>query len=334
MADKRPIDIKRERGGQAEIGSEQDGAILEMYNLDDRLIVIKEHSLYEFFTADTIDPDRINIDLPPNIQKPIVDEGSSSELVSATFLTAKTLFKPEYLPGLDVTKAVRLSIDLLIELKTLQKEINDYTRKEKEVSDEYENRRNKPHSYTLPAIGNAEARCTTVFQKADKSEQILIEIIMLFYPSDGLNINSHFPDFHEILVSKYGEQDPFSKFIGQTIGFMNVIRELRNGLDHRLPYAVITDFQLQPDSSVLSPTIELKTIRKTQLPRQSLSSFLPVVMQNFILITEIAFAYLAGKNAKPMLPAVVKLIPEEARRFKFMKYAFWSNLVGSGWFFQ
>jgi hypothetical protein len=79
---KRPVDIKRERRGQAEIGSEEDGAILEMYNLDGRIIVIREHSLYEFFMADDIDPKRTNVNLPTNIHKLIVNDGVDSELVS------------------------------------------------------------------------------------------------------------------------------------------------------------------------------------------------------------------------------------------------------------
>jgi hypothetical protein len=334
MTNKNPIDIKRERGGQAEIGTEQDGAILEMYNLDERLIVIKEHSLYEFFMADDIDPGRTNINLPTNIQKLIINAGVNSELVAATFLTAKTLFKSEYFPDVDVKKTVRLSLDLLIELKALQQEIENYLAKEKELSDEYESRRGKPHSYALPAIGNAETWCTTIFQKADRSEQILIEIVMQFYSEEGLKIQSHFPDFHKILKAKYGEDDPFSQFIGRTLEFMNIVRELRNSLDHRLPHVKVRDFELQTDSNILSPTIELK-IRKTKLPKQALSSFLPVVIQNFIIITETTFAYLAGRNAKPsLLPAVVKWIPEDTRRFKLVKYAFWSNLGDSGWFFQ
>lgn len=332
--ERKPIDIKRERGGTSEIGSDEDGAILEMYNLDGRTVVIKEKSLYEFFLADTIDPNRTNINLPGSIQKLIINEGSESELVSATFLTAKTLFQSQYFKGIDTGKAVKLSLDLLIELNALQKEVNDYLAKEKEVSEAYEDRRNKNYSFAVPAIGNAETRCTTIFQKADRSEQILIEIIMLFHAADGIKIQSHFADFHVALKNKYGESDPFYTFIGKTLDFMNIVRELRNCLDHRLPFVKVTDFELRPDSSILSPTIELN-FRKTKLERHSLSSFLTVLLPNFIMISELTFAQLAVKNSTPfILPVVVKEIPEETRRFKFMKFAFWSNFGGSGWYHQ
>lgn len=334
MEEQSPIDKKRDRGGQAEIGTEKDGAILEMYNLDGKLITIKEHALYEFFMADAIDPDRTNIDLPSNIQKIIINEGTESELVSCTFLTAKTLFKPEYFPAIDVKKAIRLSLDLLIELKELQNEIQSYLIKEKDVSDEYENRRGKPLSYSLPSIGNVETRCTTIFQKADRSEQILIEIIMLFYSSVGLKIQSHFPDFYEILKKKYGEDDTFSKFMMGTIEFMDIVRELRNCLDHRLPHVKVKDFELLLDTNILTPTIELK-IRKTKLERIQLASFLPIVLKNFITISELTFAFIATKNAKPFIvPVEIRLIPEDKRRYKFLKYAFWSNLGEGGWYYQ
>jgi hypothetical protein len=52
MSEKRPIDRKRESGGHADIGSEEDGAIIEMQNIGGRLLVIKERSIYEMVMAD------------------------------------------------------------------------------------------------------------------------------------------------------------------------------------------------------------------------------------------------------------------------------------------
>jgi hypothetical protein len=334
MEENKDISRIRDRGGSAEIGTEEDGAILEMYNLNEKLITIKEHALYEFYMADHIDPNRTNAALPANIQKLIINEGPNSELVSSTFLTAKTLFRDGYFPGVDNKKAISLSIELMIELKNLKTEIHSYMDKEKEVSDAYEARRKKPISFALPAIGNAESRCTTIFQKADRVEQILIEIFMLFYTSAGLKIQSHFPDFFEVLKIKHGEEHPFTKFIGSTVDFMNIVRELRNSLDHRLRFVEVRDFELQLDGNVMSPTIELKKIRKTQMERTPLSTLLPIVLQNFLAITELTFAYVAGTDAKPMMPSLVKVIPEDNRRFKHLKYAFWTDFGNGGWYHQ
>ena len=62
MDNKRPIDVKRERGGSADIGSAEDGAIVEMYSIRTRLLIIKERAVYELRLADDIDPNRENPD--------------------------------------------------------------------------------------------------------------------------------------------------------------------------------------------------------------------------------------------------------------------------------
>ncbi len=335
MEEQKDINRIRNRGGVADIGTAKDGAILEMYNLDEKLITIKEHSLYEFYTADYVDPQRTNAALPSNIQKLIINEGANSELVSATFLTAKTLFRPDAFPGVNVIEAIRLSLKLMLELKELKNEVESFLNKEREVSEVYDAQRGKLGSYALPAIGNVEQRCTTIFQKADKSEQIIIEIIMIFYESDGLKIQSHFPEFYEVLKRKLGEEDTFTKFIQETLDFMNIVRELRNSLDHRLRFVEAKDFELQLDGSVLTPTIELKKIRSAKLERTALSGFLKVVLQNFLTISESTFAYIAAKQSKPsIMAAEVRVIPEEKRRYKHLKFAFWANLGEGGWYNQ
>ena len=131
MKEERPIDRKRNSAGFAEIGTKKDGAILEMVKVGNRTIVIKEKSIYEIFMADNIDPERKNINLPSNIQKILFDQGAESQIVSKTFLTAKTLLKTEfYETTINIEKALSLSLNILQELLILEKEINDYLLKE------------------------------------------------------------------------------------------------------------------------------------------------------------------------------------------------------------
>lgn len=334
MSDRRPIDIKRDSGGSADIGTEQDGAILEMYNLDGKLIVIKEFALYEFMTADTVDPNRTNITLPNNIQRLLINQGADSELVGRTFLTTKTLLKKELFKDIDTSKIIKLSLDALVELTVLEKEVGEYLSKEKEVSNEYEERRKKPSSYAIPSISDVETRCKTIFQKADHIEQILMEIITFFYPNEGLTKQSHFPKFQEILKKKYGEADSFYLFIDKSVYFIKVVRELRNSLDHRLKFVSVKDFELQVDTNIISPTIELE-FKEIKLERVSLSEFLPLVLKNSIYIFEHTIGHLCSTNAKSdFMPYVIKEIPENIRRYKHVKYSFWSPLGETGYFHQ
>lgn len=335
MEEKRQIDLIRDSGGNDDIGSEEDGAIIDMKNIGGRLLIIKERAIYEMVMADDIDPERTNINLPTTIQKRIIDKGAESETVSRTLLTAITLFRSEYiLISVDCDKLIGLAIDMLSEISILEKEINEFQGMEKSESDEYDERKNKNVSFKLPSIANLETKCKTIFQKANHIEQILMNIITEFYPKLGLNKQSHFPNFYEKLKALYGEEDSFVKFIGKTVYFMSVIYEFRNGFDHRLDNIKVFNFELQPNGKIIAPSIELnhKTIK---LNRTSLNEFLKITITNMLEIIESTFAFLAEKNKKQEgLPRQVRLIPEDKRRNEFVKYSFWMPLGNEGFYNQ
>lgn len=335
MNQKQPIDRIRESGGHADIGSEEDGAIIEMKNIGGRLLIIKERSIYEMVMADDIDPERTNINLPTTIHKLIIDKGTESETVSRTLLTAMTLFRPEYISNaVDCSKIIGLTIDLLSEISILEKEIEEYRLAEKTASDEYEERRNQKVSYKLPSVVSLESKCKTIFQKADHTEQTLMDIIVKFFPNLGLTKQSHFPNFHEKLKEKFGEADPFVEFIKKTVYFMQVIRELRNGFDHRLEHTKVFDFDLQTSGDIIAPSIQLNH-KKVKLERTSLSDFLEITTKNLLDIIELTFAYLAGKNIKTGgMPYQVRQIPYDKRRYKFVKYSFWMPIGNEGFYCQ
>jgi hypothetical protein len=335
MSEKRPIDRIRESGGHADIGTIEDGAIMDMQNVGGRLLIIKERSIYEMIFADTIDPQRTNINLPPTIHKLIIDKGTESETVARTFLTAKTIFKPDYLPStINCETLLSLTIDMLSEISLLEKEIREYQEIEDKVSAEYEKRRSQKGAFELPSVVNLESRCKTIFQKADHVEQILMDIITRFYPNQGLTKQSHFPKFHEVLQKIYGNKDGFAEFISKTLYFMRVVRELRNGLDHRLPTVTVTDFELQTDGSILAPTITLNH-KEIKLDRTSLSEFLKLTAKNLIEIVETTFAFLAGRNVKTDgMPYQLREIPENERRHKYVKYSFWMPIGPDGFYCQ
>ncbi len=335
MKDKRPIDKIRDSGGHADIGTEEDGAIIEMKNIGDRLLIIKERAIYEMVFADSIDPERTNINLPPTIHKLIIDKGTESEVVSRILLTAKTIFKSEYFPdNINCDKILGLTIDLLSEISLLEKEIDEYITKELKVSNKYEKRKEQKGSYELPSIVNLESVCKTIFQKADHIEQTLMEIITQFYADKGLTKQSHFPKFHEVLISMYGEEDGFVKFISNTVYFMQVTRQLRNGLDHRLKTVTVKDFEIQKDGNIFSPTIELN-YKEVKLERISLNELLKITKTNLIDIIETTFAYLAGYNVKTEgMPYQMREIPEEKRRNNFVKYSFWMPIGEGGFYCQ
>ena len=69
MDEKDIIGKKRSSSGQINIGTEEDGAILQMFKIKGRHLILKEKAIYELITADQVDPDRQNIGLPNMIQR-------------------------------------------------------------------------------------------------------------------------------------------------------------------------------------------------------------------------------------------------------------------------
>ncbi|CAD5248785.1 MULTISPECIES: hypothetical protein [unclassified Imperialibacter] len=333
MDKKAEIDKIRDSGGEANIGTEADGAVVETLSLNDKkLIIIKERAIYQLQMADDIDPDRTNINLPRMIQKLYIEQGTESELVCRTFLTAKRLLKEGCInDDVDVSKILELSLELLHELIALQTEIDNYQKKEKEVSEDYYNQQG---SFKIPSIGDVTTRCKTIFQKADHIEQFMIETITVFYPNQKITKQAHFPRFHEIANKLYGPNDPLVLFVKGTLHFMLINRQLRNGLDHRLETVTVHDFQIQPDSSITSPSIQLNH-KDVKLQRQSLSLFLPNIFQDFVMIYENMMAYLTDKHIKPgPLNFRVNVVPEDKRRNKSIQFSLWSPIGKDGFFDQ
>jgi hypothetical protein len=334
MKEKRPIDIKRERGGGADIGTKEDGAIIEMFKLGNRLIIIKEKSVYEFNFADDIDPERKHPNLPSNTQKLILDIGTDSIMFSRIFLTAKNLFKAEYLsPDVNAENALNLTLEAIQEFKVLEDEINEYLTLEKGAIEEYEERKGKPLSHAVPSVPNLTTRCKTIFQKVDHISQIQMDLIRMFFPDfSKKRYYSHLPEFIE---EKFGKEDMFTQFTRDILYMIELTRNIRNCLDHRRTEITIQDFELQVSSDIFSPTIEMN-YNGRELERISLSAFLENVMTNLIQTFENFMPYLCSKKTRndSIMPVEVSLIPEDRRRNKNIKYAYWSPLGDGGYFHQ
>lgn len=335
MLNDRDIDRIRKSGGSVEIGTNEDGAIVELFGVNGRLIIIKERSIYEVQYADKIDPERKIVTLPPIFHKLIINKGTESEIVSRILITAKTILKQEYLKeNIDCDVILSLLIDVLSEFSILEEEITSYKQAEKEASIEYERRKTEKQSFQLPTIVNLESRCKTIFQKADQIEQILMEIATVFLPIQDLTKQSHFPKLYEVLKSEYGVKDPFTKFIEDTVYFMRIIRELRNGFDHRLSTVKITNFEIQSDGNILTPTIEF-THKDIKLNRTDLREFLEVVQSNLVLISEMFLVHFSAKNIKTTgTQCIIREIPEEKRLNKFVRFCFCLPMKGGYYYCQ
>lgn len=328
------INNQRNRAGQVSIGSREDGAIMETFNLDEHLLIIKERAVYELVFADDIDPERTNPSLPLNSQKLLFEFGTESEIFSRLFLLAKRLFKVEYLnPSVNPSNSTWLVIDMLQELSEMKKEADSLMQQEKQAIVEYEARKEKGLDHVTPSIPNIKTRCKTIFQKLDQFYQAQLALFRNFYPD--FNDQSYYSKFLEYSQNKYGENDDFSKFIETALPIILLSRNIRNCLDHRRSETIITDFELKIDSNILTPTIEID-YNGSKLDKTRLTDFLKNILENTIEIAEISIAYLVSKNLNPNRPlnGYVKMIPENERVNKFCKFAYWLPLGQDGYYDQ
>lgn len=334
MKEKRPIDIKRERAGGANIGTKEDGVITDMFKLGNKLIIIKEKSVYEFNFADDIDPERKHPDLPTNTQKQILDIGAESTMFCRIFLTAKNLFKSEFLSSdVNAENALKLTLEAVQEFKVLEDEINEYLALEKSAIEEYEERKNKHLSHAVPSVPNLRTMCKTIFQKVDHISQIQMDLIRMFFPD--FSEKKYYSRFPEFIEEKYGVEDTFTQFTRDILKMIELTRNIRNCLDHRRDEITIQDFELQLSSDIFTPTIEMN-YNGSELERISLATFLENVMCNLIQTFENIMPYLCSKKTRDdrIMPVEVSLIPEERRRNINTKFAYWSPLGDGGYFHQ
>jgi len=326
------IQSRRNGGGRADIGTKEDGAIEEMININERLITIKEKSIYEFVLADTLDPERKRPNLPPNMHTKLLDRGSNDELVARTFLTAKTVFNHKHFPdSINANKALLDVLDVVKELAAMETEIAAYKVEHDKACKSYDERKDS-RGFMLPAIPDMLTRCKTIFQKADQACQYLMVVVRVFYPEVGLK--QYYTDFEEMITGKYGQNDPFAKFLSQVVPYLMEIRRARNCFDHRKVELKLTGFELQDDNSVLSPTIEMNDAGSL-ISRQDLRTYLSDAIEGLVNVTELMIPYLASKHVQPMglIPVEVRQVPEDQRRHKMVQFALWMPIGEEGIYF-
>jgi hypothetical protein len=326
----RPIDVKR-TSGYVDVGYDVDGAIIDMFGVDEKLYVVKSRAIYVVINADAIDPERTNIRIPAYLPRKTISLGSDSPLVCRTYLTARRLFDSQHIKNnINCNTALVHSFEALQELAELEKEIYRYLEAENEEIGKHEASKVTKNRFEIPTIPNVHTRCATIFQKAEHVMQILMEMAGGFYPEAHMAKNIQFPTFHKFIKKLYGEDDPFVVYIGKALPAVQLVRDFRNCLDHRLEDAVVYNFDMQVDSSILAPGISIK-YRSSNMERTDLSALLPEINESFVAITEQIILHLAIKNTKENGLAQIRFIPEnERKRHTHSQYGYWFPFGDNG----
>jgi hypothetical protein len=319
---RRPFMAMRDGGGSFKIENPDDGtSIKEMISLEDRLIMITEKCTYEMRTADQIDPDRLNPNLPHNVQRKLFDLGIRSEALVKTFLQANMLCKKGCVP-LDVLTAQRLALEALTEFDAMDRTAKEFKNLEASAIERADKGNSQQRSISLPSISGVDTHCKTFSQKAHFFSRALLSLVQLFIPDA-----SNWDKLQEIVTIKFGENDNFSKLLAEAVPSLKMVLHLRDALEHQNKGVSVRDCTMEPDGSIARPTVELH-FRKSVLPRCSVVSLMDDLTVALPIYFEMMLVHLSSKFALPVagLPLHVDLLPENFQEARYVRFGYWTRM--------
>jgi len=316
-----PIAKKRGRSGQLDVGDDNDGAIKRMLNIGTRTFVIKDRSVYEIVAADTLDPMRTNINVPNMVHKLVLEQGIESPIVSQIFLTATMFFRKGSFPEKKLGRIWELIVELSKEAMNLKNNIDGYYQKEQDANEQYESARRNGKAPAIPTIPDLETSLKTIFQKGEHMYQVMIELSSTILTELNLNKQAHFDTFSLTITEKFGEQHGFSQFLLKNLEFLKTLKEMRNGLDHRLPKVTVKDYQYNTDTTISLPSICLNA-KGAKLDETPISEYL-TDMETIFSFAEVLICHLASVSIRSMMSGQIKEIPLEKRVYKHVRYCFY-----------
>jgi hypothetical protein len=327
MKGQRPIDRHRTAAGSAVVGTPDEGAITSMVEIDGALYIIKQRAIYALQSADQIDPERTNADLPRFLHQHIRSVGSESEVVGRTLLTAVNLFhKGKFLPKWFAhDRALLLTLDALENMVAMRAAADEFEVAQQDALVAAQTSTRGRSSMQIPRMGDIKTRLRTFAQRADHAANALFGIVELFCKDFG---RGGWKNLVNAVRSRYGSDDSFTDFLGRAVPFLMLVRNARDCLEHNLKGASVKDFVLQPDGQIVAPTIEIN-FRQTHQSPIAISSFMGEILNMTMVVFEIMIAHLCDKHVQsptPDLPILVGALQENRRREKFVRFSYGTYL--------
>jgi hypothetical protein len=311
----------RDFGGKFSLKNPDDGTpIIDSAVVGDRLLWITEKCTYAVRMADQIDPGRTNTTLPHNFQQKLFDHGGNSELLCRSFIQAKVLFRKEF-QKIDIARAMQLSLDITGELIGMDEAAASFRAAEAAAIDKATRLDASDGSFALPAIGNVRTYCKTFAQRADHAAGFLLDVVRLFYAEMK---KSNWNDFRELVKARHGEADNFYKVLELTVPFLQMIRNVRDCLDHRNLTGVTTsDFAMRADGLIDPPLIGVD-FRGSVVEPHAISTFMTESVKSLLDTVEMISMHMCAKNMEPFagMPMVIGPLSEDFRRAWRVRFAY------------
>lgn len=298
--------------GKIYVGSDEEGAIVDMIEIDGQLFCIKKKSIHSISLADSIDPKRTNPQMLNSQQKVFV-YGADEAFVGRTILQANKLFEKHSLPiSIDCSKGVSIAFSFLKEVAPLHEALDKYVAEEKE-KDSQKDDLSSDTTLKIPSIDGLDQQIKQQINGIDHAVALIIKMVQLFYPSIK-NANWSGQVIEE-LKKKLGTEESVQAF--QKIRqWSSMLRNMRNAIEHPKTESriVLNNYVLKESGLVRSPTIAFIN-NDTPLPEIPVLKFMEVSYENLLSSFELAMAILCDIHALPFAgtPRSVMEIPVPER---------------------
>lgn len=310
----RLVQARRKQAGSAEIPKEL-GKIVAMLPCEPSLYLIADKGVVKLVTANAIDPEQTNINLPNFIQSVDLHYGSDDLIIQRTMCLAAQLFDETHLPlKFDRSGAISVILSAAKELASVSDVIRDLGANEAAQRIRAENGELKldliPHTINLKG---------KMDQGIASLRRVVIDVGQLcrmFFPKIKDN------DLATAALSRAvekGDDEQTKRFVRHALDVMRALNDHRNAMIHPDDQKSVTytDFSLRPDGNLVCPTIEIRHPRSA-LKREDAAAYLASAVGNASLVFEGIAALLCELNvrqfANGFVTHVVRLSENELRQ--------------------
>jgi hypothetical protein len=330
MRAKAPIDLKRDSAISGTVGTADEGAIEDFFNVGDSLLMIKKSAIYKFQLADQIDPGRTNIAVPHTQQK-LYSVGSSSEVVGRTLITAKYLFERGMLDNrFEKSQLLSAALKFFDEVIAAVTMFENLTVEHNSAIAAFEKQKTEGSTILIPSVPDAAGRVKAFIQRAEHSIQQLLALCQIFYSMPAGK--AWFDSFVEAAEAAHSLQQEELERIKSMAKYAQFVRNCRHCIEHPKPRQkiIVQDFKMSATAQIDSPTIEV-VHRDTPEPKIPLLDFMHQMLSSILLVGEQLMAFLASRHVMTGWEDKVGVVdfPEGQRRHPHVRYYFAMNMGGT-----
>lgn len=297
---------------------ENNTPLVTSLNIGEDLILFKTDGIYRLLTADTLDPES-NFPKTSHTYEKIYPIGTESEYVSRVIIQFEEIIKFVKIKGKtasEFTKVIwesnKLLLNSLDSLVKVYLSVNELAPKCDEIINKF---KSKPTMPPLPKVPDLENNVRIFLSNA---KHFLIETFRVLHIFYGLPFNSrnaaHFTSHLNWLENNLKSDHQITKLIKQDMGWIRLISESRNAIEHPEEGQKIDIFNIRimPDNKFSLPTWSYdlsKKLQKIENQTDLIHNF-EVLLHNMLHLYEDILLISSSENFNSRIIALHR-IPEQ-----------------------